>query len=277
MSNSNMTPEQAAEVLRRHKEGAEELLKTAPAPNGEMFLSDLTAAIETAIECLTQATETNLEKAKRLYPKGTKFVCVVYKCVNESSGEYVEEENTREIWVEGSGGYVYAYGEWASIVSTPEQEQPATQPKPFDPQKSLDAIKKWISENKEEHDKIVERITSQPKCGPTVAEYFEAFGSIPAQTAIPAPTDYCPCTPDETTGEMSANEGKTWQCNICGKTVNPSDHTRLNTPTDDQIGKLFDQHTDVSVLLNPISPTHAMTRTAAIQFAREVLTLGKSK
>ena len=49
------------------------------------------------------------------------------------------------------------------------------------------------------------------------------------------------------------------------------------TPTDEQIGKLFDQHTDVSVLLNPISPTHAMTRTAAIQFAREVLTLGKSK
>ena len=91
------------------------------------------------------------------------------------------------------------------------------------------------------------------------------------------PTDYCPCTPDETTGEMSANEGKTWQCNICGKTVNPSDHTRLNTPTDEQIGKLFDQLTDVSVLLNPISPTHAMTRTAAIQFAREVLTLGKSK
>ena len=50
-----------------------------------------------------------------------------------------------------------------------------------------------------------------------------------------------------------------------------------STPTDEQIGKLFDQHTDVSVLLNPISPTHAMTRTAAIQFAREVLTLGKSK
>ena len=50
-----------------------------------------------------------------------------------------------------------------------------------------------------------------------------------------------------------------------------------STPTDEQIGKLFDQHTDVSVLLNPISPTHAMTRTAAIQFARDVLTLGKSK
>lgn len=43
------------------------------------------------------------------------------------------------------------------------------------------------------------------------------------------------------------------------------------TPTDEQIGKLFDQHTDVSVLLNPISPTHAMTRTAAIRFARELL------
>ena len=49
------------------------------------------------------------------------------------------------------------------------------------------------------------------------------------------------------------------------------------TPTDEQIGKLFDQHTDVSVLLNPISPTHAMTRTAAIQFAKALFGQFKSE
>ena len=50
-----------------------------------------------------------------------------------------------------------------------------------------------------------------------------------------------------------------------------------STPTDEQIGKLFDQHTDVSVLLNPISPTHAMTRTAAIQFAKALFGQFKSE
>lgn len=49
------------------------------------------------------------------------------------------------------------------------------------------------------------------------------------------------------------------------------------TPNDEQIGKLFDQHTDVSVLLNPISPTHAMTRTAAVRFAREVIAMCQFK
>ena len=62
------------------------------------------------------------------------------------------------------------------------------------------------------------------------------------------------------------------------ETVDQSEHdATLTPPTDDQIGEVFDQHTDVSVLLNPISPTHAMTRTAAIRFAKALFGQFKSE
>lgn len=85
--------------------------------------------------------------------------------------------------------------------------------------------------------------------------------------ATPIQTDYCPCTPDETTGEMSDD---------VGKTINPSAHSRLNTPTDEQIGEIFERYADRYVYDNPYTIRGywhytAMTRTAAIKFAKEIL------
>ena len=216
MSNSNMTPEQAAEVLRYLNEWRRGAEGEQPDPK------TIGIAIDTAIECMSAPTPTDefeLKPCEKCYQLTNHIGDVCQKCKPKSN---TPTELTVEKLDEISDKYIYIGADDKPYLSLAGAHE-------------------------------------------IIKAYF------------PTPTDYCPCTPDGTTGEMSANEGKTWQCNICGKTVNPSDHTRLNTPTDEQIGKLFDQHTDVSVLLNPISPTHAMTRTAAIQFARDVLTLGKSK
>ena len=260
MSNSNMTPQQAAEVLRNFNEG--------------ISLPILHAALETAIECMSAKDyipENEIESAA-IHNSGT------------CSHDWHDHDCSCPAFEDGA--------KWAiARLSTAHPDTPTPtdefELKPCEKCYQLtnhigDVCQKCKPKSNTPTELTVEKLDEISDkyiyIGADDKPYLSLAGAHEIIKAyFPTPTDYCPCTPDETTGEMSANEGKTWQCNICGKTVNPSDHTRLNTPTDEQIGKLFDQHTDVSVLLNPISPTHAMTRTAAIQFAKALFGQFKSE
>ena len=63
-------------------------------------------------------TESNLERAKRLYPKGTDFRCAENGWLGTSTGEWVvKDENIMCNY----GGYVFYNGQWAEIV----QDEPA--------------------------------------------------------------------------------------------------------------------------------------------------------
>jgi hypothetical protein len=83
-------------------------------------------------EKVVEKPETNIEKARRLYPKGTKYICFVeLGCVEEiveSTGLFKQDVGSSSIWgLEKDGsfsdGYIFRKHRWAEIVKEPEEAE----------------------------------------------------------------------------------------------------------------------------------------------------------
>lgn len=199
-----MTPEQAAEVLRKYIEWKQEM----PVLHPDHL--ELNAALETAIECMSN---TPCQHCKD--PKGFELGQVCKHCQQPFRSTHPatptqsnQSESLEEI----------------AIACLSEIHKNAS----------------LCSNNDEQHIFI---------CG-----FVAGFNH-----SIPTPTDEFELKPCDNCYQLTNHIG-----DVCQK-------CKPKTPTDEQIGEVFDEYADFPAFQQP-----SMTRTAAIKFAREVLSLIKT-
>lgn len=119
-------------------------------------------------EVVKEPVESNLEKARRLYPKGTEYVPLSHSVKITLVARIPTEYPSGNI--EGGIGYIYYDGEWAKIVSDkipiervediPEKPKKSP-PKPVVPKKCPEEFKNtkiWIGNDPEKSRKVQEKL-----------------------------------------------------------------------------------------------------------------------